>query len=39
MDWEIKLITKNYIFNEVKFITDKSQLQDHEKNHPLGICM
>ena len=31
MDWKIKSITKNCIFSKVKFIIDKSQLQDYEK--------
>ena len=31
MDWKIKFFSKNYIFSKVKFITDKSQLQDDEK--------
>ena len=30
--------TRNYIFSKVKFITDKLQLEDYEKNHPLDIC-
>ena len=37
MDWKVKFITKNYIFNKVKFITDQLQLQDYEKNYPLVI--
>ena len=36
MDWKIKFITKNYIFSKVKFITDKSQLQDYEKKSSIG---
>ena len=36
MDWKIKFITKNYIFSKVKFITDESQLEDHEKKSSIG---
>ena len=37
MDWKIKFITKNNVCSKVKFITEKLQLQDYEKNHPLDI--
>ena len=36
MDWKIKFITKNYIFSQVKFITDQLQLQDYEKKSSIG---
>ena len=36
MDWKIKFISKNYIFNKGKFITEETQLQDHEKKTSIG---